>query len=77
MHWGLGLAYLGEGNVLTARQEFQDIGETTVTDRELQELSLAIADLYEGKLDAARADLIRQIQAVPASSGGLQLFRRR
>jgi tetratricopeptide (TPR) repeat protein len=76
MHWGLGLAYLGEGNVLTARQEFQDIGETTVTDRELQELSLAIADLYEGKLDAARADLIRQIQAVPASSGGLQLFRR-
>jgi tetratricopeptide (TPR) repeat protein len=76
MHWGLGLAHLGQGNVTMARQEFRDIGETSVTDRELQELSLAIADLYEGKLDAARADLVRQIQAVPARSGGLQLFRR-
>jgi len=76
MHWGLGLAYLGQGNVTMARQAFQDIGETSATDRELQELSLAIADLYEGKLDAARTDLVRQIQAVPANSGGLQLFRR-
>ena len=76
MHWGLGLAYLGQGNVAMARQEFERIGETAGIDRDLQQLSLAIADLYEGKLDAARSDLSRQIQAVPAQSGGLQLFRR-
>ncbi len=76
MHWGLGLAHLGQGNVAPARQEFEQIGGTGGIDRELQELSLAIADLYEGKLDAARAELVRQIQAVPAQSGGLQLFRR-
>ncbi len=76
MHWGLGLAYLGQGNVAMARQEFQRIGETAGIDRDLQELSLAIADLYEGKLEAARTELARQIQAVPAQSGGLQLFRR-
>jgi tetratricopeptide (TPR) repeat protein len=76
MHWGLGLAYLGQGNVAAARQEFEQVGGTARIDRELQELSLAIADLSEGKLDAARAALTRQIQTVPAQSGGLQLFRR-
>ena len=76
MHWGLGLAYLGQGNLAAARQEFEQIGGTGGIDRELQDLSLDIADLYEGKLEAARAELVRQIQAVPAQSGGLQLFRR-
>jgi tetratricopeptide (TPR) repeat protein len=76
MHWGLGLGYLGQGDVSTARQEFQRIGQRTGIDRDLQELCLAIADLYEGKLEAARVELARQIQAVPAQSGGLQLFRR-
>lgn len=76
MHWGLGLAYLGEGKVSRAREEFQRIGERAGIDRDLQELSLAIADLYEGKLDAAGAELAREVRAVPAQSGGLQLFRR-
>ena len=76
MHWGLGLAYLGQGNVSMARQEFQRIGEKAGIDRDLQELCLAIADLYEGKLDAAGAELAQQVRAVPAQSGGLQLFRR-
>jgi eukaryotic-like serine/threonine-protein kinase len=76
MHWGLGLAYLGQGNVFAARQEFQRIGRGTETDRDLQALCLVVADLYEGKLGAARSELARQIQAVPPQSGGLQLFRR-
>jgi len=76
MHWGLGLAYLGQGNVVMARQQFHEIGERAGIDRDLEELSLTIANLYEGKLNAAKFDMIRQIQAVPARSGGLQLFRR-
>ncbi len=76
MHWGLGLAYLGQGNASVARQEFHRIGQGTETDRELQELCLAVADLYEGKLDAAKAELAEQIQSVPPQSGGLQTFRR-
>jgi tetratricopeptide (TPR) repeat protein len=75
MHWGLGLAYLGEGDPAMARQEFHRIGHGTETDRELQELCLAIADLYEGKLGAAKAKLAKQILAAP-EDGGLQTFRR-
>ena len=75
MHWGLGLAYLGLNDVSGARQEFQRIGEGTETDRELQELCLVVADLYEGKLNAAKAKLARQVQAVPPQSGGLQVFQ--
>jgi tetratricopeptide (TPR) repeat protein len=76
MHWGLGLAYLGRGDVFMARQEFQRIGDATEVDRDLQELCLAVADLYEGKLGSARTELAKQTQAAPAQSGGLQLFRR-
>lgn len=76
IHWGLGLAYLGQGNVAIARQEFHRIGQGTETDRNLQELCLAITDLYEGKLDTARAELTKQIEAVRAVSGELQSFRR-
>jgi tetratricopeptide (TPR) repeat protein len=76
MHWGLGLAYLGLGDVSMARQEFQRIGQGTETDRELWELCLAVADLYEGKLEAAKTELGKQIQAVPALGGGLQTIRR-
>jgi tetratricopeptide (TPR) repeat protein len=76
MHWGLGLAYLGAGSVAKAREEFQRIGEKAGIDRDLKALCMAIADLYEGKLDAANGELARQVRAVPAQSGGLQLFRR-
>lgn len=75
MHWGLGLAYLGQGNVVVARQEFQRIGRATETDRDLQDLCFVVADLYEGKLGSAQIELAKQIQAVPPRSGGLQLFR--
>jgi len=76
MHWGLGLAYLGLGEVSIARQEFQRIGQETETDRNLRELCLATADLYEGKLDTAEDELTKQIQAAHAQSGELQSFRR-
>ena len=75
MYWGLGLAYLGRGDVSMARQEFQRIGHATEIDRDLQELSLVVADLYEGRFGSARTELAKQIQAVPPQSGGLQLFR--
>jgi len=76
MHWGLGLAYLGGGDVSLARQEFQRIGDTTEVDRDLQQLCLAVADLYQGKLKSAEAELSRQIQTIHAQGAGLQLFRR-
>jgi tetratricopeptide (TPR) repeat protein len=76
MQWGAGLAYLGRGDVFKARQEFQRIGHATEIDRDLQELCLVAADLYEGRLGLARAELEKQIQEVPAQSGGLQLSRR-
>lgn len=75
MHWGLGLAYLGRGDVAGARQEFQRIGRATETDRELQDLNLAMSDLYEGKLDSAKATLLKQKQAASQSTEGLQTIR--
>ncbi len=76
MHWGLGLAYLGQDNVSMARQEFDRIGQGTETDRTLRDLCLAIADLYEGKLNTARTEITEQIQTVRAERGELQSFRR-
>jgi serine/threonine protein kinase/tetratricopeptide (TPR) repeat protein len=65
LHWGLGLAYLGKGNVALAREEFQRIGEVTDTDRDLRDLYLAVSDLYEGKLEAARAKLSSRVNGLP------------
>jgi serine/threonine protein kinase/tetratricopeptide (TPR) repeat protein len=65
LHWGLGLAYLGQGNVALAREEFQRIGEASRTDQDLRDLYLAVADLYEGKLEAARKRLSSQIEGLP------------
>lgn len=76
MHWGLGLAYLGEGDVQRAREEFQLIDQSTETGRDLRDLCVVVADLYEGKLGLAGDELKKQIQAVPPQSGGLQSFRR-
>ena len=75
LHWGLGLAYLGQGKVALAREEFQRIGETTETDRDLRNLYLAVADLYEGRLDEARTKLSSQVSDFPLQSGGLQISR--
>src|SRR2546429_9486275 len=76
MHWGVGLAYLIQGNVSMARQEFQEIGQGTGADRELRDLNLVDADLYEGKLNAAQDRLFKQIQAMPQRRVGLRPLRR-
>jgi serine/threonine protein kinase/tetratricopeptide (TPR) repeat protein len=65
LHWGLGLAYLGQGNIALAREEFQRIGEDSETNRDLRNLYLAVADLYEGKLDAARIRLSSHSEGLP------------
>ncbi len=75
LHWGLGLAYLGESKITQAREEFQRIGQAAETDGDLRDLYLAVADLYEGKLDAARTRLSSRIQALPVQTGGLQTVR--
>ena len=75
LHWGLGLAYLGESKITQARDEFQRIGRAAEADGDLQDLYLAVADLYEGKLDAARTKFSSRIQAIPLQTGGLQLVR--
>jgi eukaryotic-like serine/threonine-protein kinase len=75
LHWGLGLAYLGKGDLALARDEFQRIGHASETDRDLRNLYLAVADLYEGKLEAARAKLSAQVSEFPVQSGGLQTVR--
>lgn len=75
IHWGAGLAYLGQGKVQEARQEFQRMDSATETDRDLRDLCPIVADLYEGKLASARSELIKQIRATAPLSGGLQSFR--
>ena len=76
MYWGMGLAYLGMDEVSMARQAFDRSGQGTETDRELQELNLVVADLYEGKLESARAALGSQIRASSKQEEGLQAIRR-
>ena len=76
LHWGLGLAYLGQDNVAMARQEFQQIGRKTEIDRNLQEVCLVILDLYQGKLRSASDELTAQVTGETRRSGELEPFRR-
>jgi eukaryotic-like serine/threonine-protein kinase len=76
LHWGLGMSFLGQGKLDSAREEFRKLDQGTDTDKDLKELYLVVADLYEGKLAAARAELVRHIRSNPADSGGLQFVRR-
>lgn len=76
MRWGLGLAYLAQGDILTARQEFERIGRATEAERELRDLNLVVADLHEGKLNSGKNRLVTQITAAPERGEGLQTIRR-
>lgn len=76
MHWGLGLAYLNLNQVSKAQDAFREIGRGTETDRELRDLCLAVADLYAGKLNAAKLQLSKQVGETQAAAGGLQTFSR-
>jgi len=76
IHWGAGLAYLGLDDVPRAQEEFAKIGRNTETDRQLRDLCQAVADLYVGKLNAAKARLSKQVGELPSEEGGLQTFSR-
>lgn len=76
LHWGLGMSFLGQGKLDSAREEFRKLDRGTDTDKDLRELYLVVADLYEGKLTAARAELARHLKSNPTDSGGLQFVRR-
>jgi serine/threonine protein kinase/Tfp pilus assembly protein PilF len=75
LHWGLGLAYLGQSKMTLAREEFRRIGQASDTDKDLRDLYLAVADLCEGKLAQAQYKLLSQLSEVPVRSGGLQTVR--
>jgi len=76
LHWGLGLAYLGQDKLAEARQEFQRLSRQD-TYHGLGELYLARVTLYEGRLHAATGELVSAIGGDGKSpAGGLQTVNR-
>ena len=63
MHWAVGLAYLGQGNVPQARQEFGILAAREGPDHALGQLYLIRTDLYEGKWSVARRALQAKLRA--------------
>jgi serine/threonine protein kinase/tetratricopeptide (TPR) repeat protein len=53
LHWGLGLALLGQGKVNEAREEFSYLQESGKMYRTIGQLYLARTAIYEGKLASA------------------------
>jgi eukaryotic-like serine/threonine-protein kinase len=77
LHWAAGLAYLGQGKVTQAREQFRGLLKSSVSYRDLGELYLIRTDLYQGKLQAAVTQLQAGIEKDQASpEKGIQLFRR-
>lgn len=76
LDWGLGLAYLGQGDVARARAQFQRVTQGSDTDRALGHLYLAVADLHEGKLRVAKEELTSSLLNDKLSAEGLQLVCR-
>jgi serine/threonine protein kinase/tetratricopeptide (TPR) repeat protein len=77
LHWGVGLAYLGQGDEDDARKEFRSLSEQWKTYGDLGELYIARTDLLEGKLASGRLKIgsaMRRDETV--HGGGLQLVRR-
>jgi tetratricopeptide (TPR) repeat protein len=63
LHWGTGVAYLGEGNAAAARKQFEQLREEGGTyEANLSSLYLARVLIYEGRLreaaDALRSGLV-------------------
>ncbi len=69
LHWGAGLASLGQRDVTAARRHFEQSG------REFRDTYLAVADLDEGKLRSAAAHLQSVIQRFSASRAALNSHR--
>jgi serine/threonine protein kinase/tetratricopeptide (TPR) repeat protein len=57
LHWGLGLAFLGKGNVKEARDEFTYLQESGKMYQNIGRLYLARTAIYEGKLTSAAEQL--------------------
>jgi eukaryotic-like serine/threonine-protein kinase len=62
LHWGLGLALLGEGKLDDARREFERLQETGKMYQNIGRLYLARITIYEGKLTSATAQLNADIR---------------
>lgn len=75
--WSAGLAFLALGDLPRAREQFLLLARGSETERQLGLLYLAVADLYQGKLRAARQRLQLGINNAPASSRTLLLLDRR
>jgi serine/threonine protein kinase/tetratricopeptide (TPR) repeat protein len=77
LHWGLGMAYFGQGKTEQARQEFRRLAGDGEPFRDVGQLYLSMVDLYEGRLSAAKIQIEARISANEASHNtGLQLNRR-
>jgi serine/threonine protein kinase/tetratricopeptide (TPR) repeat protein len=77
LHWGVGLAYLGQGDENQARKEFRWLSEQGRPYRDLGELYIARTDLYGGKLAIGGAKIGSAMQRdETVHGGGLQLVRR-
>lgn len=74
--WGLGLAYLGQGQTSEARDQFQRLSRGSPVETEIAQIYLAATDLYEGKLGAAEAKLSAGLPQRSASRETLASVRR-
>src|SRR5581483_8572085 len=74
--WSAGLALLALDHLPRAREQFLLLTRGSETERELGHFSLAIADLYQGKLRSAVQTLTAGVNTAPASSRTLHLLDR-
>ena len=76
LHWGMGMAYFGKGDLAAARQEFQRLQASGGEFDSLARLCLTRIDLYEGKFTSATAQLEADNRKENEShTKGLQLTR--
>ena len=74
--WSAGLAHLALDDIARAREQFFLLTRGSETERELGHYYLAIADLYQGKLQSAVQSLTTGVNTAPASSRTLHLLDR-
>ncbi len=70
LHWGLGMAYLGQDDLPRAREQFESLSRGSPTEAELGHFYLAMADLCEGKLHAAETRLAARLKETKGSTAG-------
>lgn len=75
LHWALGLAHLGQHNLTEARAEFRRVSQDK-NFRNLGERALAWTTLYEGRLNAAVAELETALGPADRSASGADTVTR-